>query len=248
MTARTSPVSLRSLLVLHLLPGALATLVFVLLAAPVEAAGYPPLAAFLLAIAIGIVPFELGVVVWAGRGTEGRGGLLAAIPFRRPLRVRDWLLLVPGLLLVGIVGFGVLALAEPPIRDSLFSWLPAWFTAPVPLESVSDYPRSAWTVTLIGYVALNAVLGPVAEELYFRGFLLPRMSQLGRWAPLVNVVLFSLYHFWSPWQFFSRVAGVAPFAYAVWWKENVYLGIVTHALLNTISVATVVAIVMGALT
>lgn len=247
MSARPAPISLALLLALHLLPGAIATVIFVLLAAPIETAGYPPLAAFLIAIALGIVPFELGVVVLAGRRAESPGGLLAAIPYRRPMRRRDWLILVPGLLVIGIIGFGVLALIEPPIRDALFGWLPDWFLSPVPLESISDYSRSAWIVTLIGFLALNAVLGPLAEELYFRGYLLPRMSQYGRWAPLLNVVLFSLYHFWSPWQFLSRIAGVSPFAYAVWRKENVYLGIVVHALLNTISVATVVAIVLGQL-
>ncbi len=95
-----------------------------------------------------------------------------------------------------------------------------------------------------------AQVGPVVEELYFRGYLLPRMSQFGRWAPLVNVVLFSLYHFWSPWQLLSRIAGIAgiaPLAYAVRWKENVYLGVAVHVALNTISVATVVAIMAGKL-
>lgn len=235
------------LLVLHIVPGAIATLLFVVLAAPIEAAGYPPLAAFLIAIAVGIVPFEVGVVVLAGRPTDRPGRLLAAIPYRRPMGTRAWVILVPVLLVIGIIGFGLLALVEPPIRDALFGWLPAWFLSPVPLESITDYSRAAWIVTLVGFFVLNAVLGPVAEELYFRGYLLPRMSQFGRWAPLLNVVLFSLYHFWSPWQLFSRIAGVAPFAYAVWRKENVYLGIVVHALLNTISVATVVAIVLGQL-
>jgi membrane protease YdiL (CAAX protease family) len=247
MTVRTPPISIPWLVVLHLVPGALATLIFVGLAGPTEAAGYPPLTAFLIAIAVGIVPFELGVVVLAGRRTESGVGPLAAIPYRRPMRGRDWLLLVPGLLLFGIIGFGALALVEPPIRDALFGWLPAWFVAPVPLESVNDYSRSAWAVTLVAYAVLNAIVGPVIEELYFRGYLLPRMSQFGRWAPLLNVILFSLYHFWSPWQFLSRIAGVAPFAYGVWWKQNVYLGIVVHIALNAVSVATVAAIVMGAL-
>lgn len=137
MSDRTSPIPLRWLVVLHLVPGALATLIFVLLAAPVEAAGYPPLAAFLIAIAVGIVPFELGVVAYAGRRVGD--GMLGAIPYRRPLRARDWLLLVPGMVVIGIIGFGVLALVEPPIRDSLFGWLPDWFVAPVPLESITDY-------------------------------------------------------------------------------------------------------------
>jgi membrane protease YdiL (CAAX protease family) len=254
MTARISiedaqtqpePMSISRLLALHLVPGALATLVFVLLAGPVEAAGFPPLAALLVGIAVGILPFELGVVVLAGRHGDGPGGILAAIPFRRPMHRRDWILLVPGSLVAGIVGFGLLALIEPPIRDALFGWLPAWFLAPVALESISDYTASAWTVTLVAYFALNAVLGPVTEELYFRGYLLPRMRQFGRWAPLLNVALFSLYHFWSPWQFLSRIAGVGPFTYAVWLKENVYLGIAVHVLLNAISVVTVAAFVLS---
>jgi hypothetical protein len=160
---------------------------------------------------------------------------------------REWLILAPGLLVAGVVGFGLLALLEAPIRDALFGWLPDWFVSPVPLESVEDYSSSAWIVTLVAYLALNAVIGPVVEELYFRGYLLPRMSQFGRWAPLANGVLFSVYHFWSPWQLLSRLAGITPFAYAVWWKQNVYLGVVVHVALNTISVATVIAIVMGRL-
>jgi membrane protease YdiL (CAAX protease family) len=245
MTARTEPLSVPQLVLLHLVPGALATLVFVLLAGPVESAGYPSLAAFLIAIALAIVPFELGVTVLSGRRRTNGDGLLAAVPYRRPMSRRDWMLLAPGLLVAGVVGFGLLALIEQPIRHALFGWLPAWFVSPVPLESIDDYSRSAWIITLVAYGALNGVVGPVVEELYFRGFLLPRMSQFGRWAPLLNVLLFSIYHFWSPWQILSRVAGVSPLAYAVWRKENVYLGIVVHVMLNTISVVTVVAIVMG---
>jgi uncharacterized protein len=48
-------------------------------------------------------------------------------------------------------------------------------------------------MTLGAYLVLNVFVGPITEELCFRGHLLPRMGQLGRWAPLVNVFLFSLY-------------------------------------------------------
>jgi hypothetical protein len=241
------PLAIPALLVLHLLPGVVATLIFVVLAAPIEAAGYPPLAAFLLAIAAGIVPFELSVVVLAGRRAAGSPALLAAVPYRRRMSGRYWLILFPALLLAAVVGFGLFALLDAPIREGMFAWLPEWFVAPVPLDGITDYSASAWIVTLVAFGALNAVIGPVVEELYFRGFLLPRMSQFGQWAPLVNVVLFSLYHLWSPWQFLSRVAGVSPFAYAVWRTENVWLGVAVHVSLNTISVATVVGLVIGQL-
>jgi len=232
------------LLVLHLAPGALATVVFVLLEGPLESAGYPPLASLLVAIVLVIIPFELGVIVRAGQREWPGGGWLASVSYRMPMRARDWAILVPVLLVAAILGFGLLSLIEQPILDALFGWLPTWFVKPVPVDSVGQYSASAWTVTLIGYAALNVIAGPVTEELYFRGYLLPRMSQFGRWAPLLNVVFFSLYHFFSPWQFLSRIAGVAPFAYAVWWKRNVYLGMAVHVMLNGIGTATIIALVL----
>jgi membrane protease YdiL (CAAX protease family) len=125
--------------------------------------------------------------------------------------------------------------------------MPEWFVRPIDPERVGDYSAGAWYLTLAAFLVLNGLVGPIVEELYFRGYLLPRMQGLGRWAPLVNVSLFSLYHFWSPWQIVARILGLGPMVYAVQWKRNVYLGMVVHCTLNTISVALVVALVTGRL-
>lgn len=50
-------------------------------------------------------------------------------------------------------------------------------------------------------------IGPFIEELYFRGFLLPRMAWMKKWALLVEAFLFALYHIWSPWQLVTRFFG-----------------------------------------
>ena len=234
------------LLILGLGPGALGALVYVALSGPVLDAGFPPAAGLLIAIAMVIIPVELAVVVRAGR-RESRGGrLLAAIPYRVPMSRRDWALIAPGLLVVSIVGFGLIGGLEAPLRDGVFGWLPAWFRDPLPVDQVGAFPSWAWMITLAAYFVLNVVAGPIVEELYFRGYLLPRMSRFGRWAPLLNTVLFSLYHFWSPWQFLSRLAGVAPFAYGVWWKRNVFLGMVVHIALNAIGTLTLTVLVLQA--
>ena len=68
------------------------------------------------------------------------------------------------------------------------------------------------------------MLGPIVEELYFRGWLLPRLERFGRCAPVLNAALFSLYHVWAPWQVVSRFVAVLPFIGAVWLQRNVYLG------------------------
>jgi len=247
MTKTAEQQTLPETVLLSLLPGALATIVFVLLVDPVVAFGFPPIAAFLLAIALVILPFELGLLLWLGRQRNGRLSLEGVVLYREPMKVRDWAWLYPLLLLAAFLGFGVLAVVEPGIRSALFGWLPSWFLTLIDFDAIGAYSANAWVITLAAYFALNVVAGPITEELYFRGYLLPRIDRFGRWAPLINVTLFSIYHFWSPWQILARIVGVGPFVYAVWWKRNIYLGMAVHVSLNLIATAIVAVSVMGRL-
>jgi uncharacterized protein len=230
---------LATLVALALAPGAAGALVYVAVAGPVQAAGYPALAALLVAITVVILPLELAILGTARSRTRAAGETL--IPYRNPMPVRSWAWLVPILLIAAVVGSAVLMLADGVVARVLFSWLPAWYLRPIDIDLVRNYSTGAWVATLAAYMVLNGFAGPVVEELYFRGWLLPRMARFGRWAPLINVTLFSLYHFWAPWQFLSRIAAVAPFAYAVWWRRNVYLGMAVHILLNVTGGGLVVA-------
>jgi uncharacterized protein len=236
--------SIPALIGLHLIPGALMTAAFVALAPLVATTGFPPIAALLVAIVFVLVPFELGVVLWAGRGERG---VLGAVTYKQPLPGRTWLWLVPALVLLAFVGFGVHQVIEPGLISRFFGWLPGWFVKPIDPDHVREYATSAWVVTIAAFFAINGLLGPIVEELYFRGFLLPRMERLGRWAALVNVSLFSLYHLWSPWQLVARILGFGPTVYAVRRTRNVYVGMVVHCGLNTLAVLLVAMMVAGRL-
>ncbi|MGZ8769238.1 CPBP family intramembrane glutamic endopeptidase [Aeromicrobium sp.] len=235
--------SIPALIALHLIPGALVTIAFVVLAPVAEAAGFPPIAGLLAAIALVMVPVELGIIAWAGRSAGGSAW--SAISYREPMALRQWAWLVPVLIVAAFLGFGLHMVIEPQLISSLFGWLPEWFVSPVSLDSVETYSPTVWLITLGAYFALNGFAGPIVEELYFRGYLLPRMERFGRAAPLLNVVLFSLYHFWSPWQFLARVLGIGPTVYAVRWKRNIYLGMVVHCTLNVLGITTVALLISG---
>ncbi len=216
---------------------------FVLFAPVIDSLGFPPIAALLAAIVLILVPTELGVLWWAARRDDA--GVADLIPYRRSMPGREWAVLVPTLIVLAFLGFGLSQAIEPALIDRFFGWLPDWYVAPILVDQIGDYSASAWIVTLAAYLAINGFLGPIVEELYFRGYLLPRMERLGRWAPLVNVTLFSLYHFWSPWQVMARIIGLAPTVYAVRWKQNVYLGMAVHCTLNTLGVLIVAGLVLG---
>src|SRR5215210_2919617 len=104
------------LIALHLIPGALVTVAFVLLAPLVKAAGFPPIAALLAAILLVLLPVELGIALRALR----RYGGAAAMPYRQQLGLREWCWLLPVLMVVAFVGFGVHRLAEPWLIVNLF--------------------------------------------------------------------------------------------------------------------------------
>ena len=231
------------LLALHIVPGALMTAGFVLLAPLFDAIGFPPIAALLAAIVLVLVPTELSVLRFAAR-SEGVG-IAALIPYRSRLPWRDWAWLVPALIVLAFLGFGLHQAIEPALIERFFGWLPEWYVHPIVVDQIGQYSATAWIVTLAAYLAINGFLGPIVEELYFRGYLLPRMERFGRWAPLINVSLFSLYHFWSPWQVVARMLGLGPTVYAVRANRNVVLGMAVHCSLNTVSVLLVAGMVLG---
>ena len=240
---RIRQLPLGTLVALHLAPGAVGALAYVGVAGAIETAGYPPLAALLVAVALVILPRELAML-WVARA-RARAANQPLIPYREPMPGPSWIGLVPALLAAAVLGSAILLPADTLVAQHAFAWLPTWYLRPIDVEAAGRYPAAAWALTLAAYVLLNGIAGPIVEELYFRGWLLPRMARFGRWAPLINTGLFSLYHLWAPWQFLSRVAAVSPFVYAVCWRRNVYLGMIVHVLLNTVGGALVVASIAG---
>lgn len=227
--------SLARSILLHLLPGVLIFL-FYIVAAPFAATiGFPSAVALFASIGVVLVPFELGILLSEGRKRNGRFSLEGIVLFREPLPWWQYLALGgPLFMWLGVV----FVIVAPPLDSifisRLFAWLPDWFFWTGRSGPLTGFSKPALVITATLNLVLNGVAGPVVEEMYFRGYLLPRLARLKSWAPLINVLLFSLYHFFSPWQNAARVIGYLPMVYVVWWKRNICLGMVVHFLGNTV--------------
>ncbi len=75
---------------------------------------------------------------------------------------------------------------------------------------------------------------PWVEELYFRGYLMPRISRYEKWAPLIGAVFFGLYHVWQLYGFVGVVLLGAGLGYVVWWKKDIRFGISLHVFANAL--------------
>ena len=221
---------------LHLFPGLLITLFFLVVLPMSIVRGGTSYLAILLAILFVLIPFELGYLFYQGKRKNGRFSLKSIILYREKISVGQYLVIIPALYFFIVI----ISLLLSPIRtfiiDTFFSWVPGWVFLEDFLTDSYAYSRSSLIPSLFLGLLLSGFGASVVEELYFRGYLLPRISRFKMLAPLMNVALFSLYHFFSPWQYPAIFLGFLPVVYVVYLKKNIYLGIVIHCLLNGIGV------------
>ncbi|MHC4521760.1 MAG: CPBP family glutamic-type intramembrane protease, partial [Planctomycetota bacterium] len=198
-------------MLLHLFPGALLTALFVLAVPPGARIGMPSFATFLVIGILVLLPFELGVLLWEGRRRNGSFSLAGVVVFRQPLPAWQYpALIIPLLVWTGAMFMLVNPPAESAIIARFFGWLPEQYFVGSFAANMGEYSRAVLVISAVVLVVVNGVVGPVVEELYFRGYLLPRMSWSGGWAPLLNSVLFAVYHFFTPWQTPARIVAYMP--------------------------------------
>jgi membrane protease YdiL (CAAX protease family) len=225
--------SIQKSILLHLLPGVAGTITYIVIAPILMKNGYPSMLAILIAAALVILPIELGFLFYRAKQIKGTFSLREIVLYRKTLP--KWQYVVIPLLLViwGFLVTGITPLLDIVIAKNWFSWLPGWFFI-FDISQFKEYGRSALLVTFWVGLVVNGFALPMVEEFYFRGYLLPRLQRFGKWAPVINVSLFSLYHFWTPWQTISRILWLLPWVYTVWHKQNIYLMMIAHCIANVL--------------
>ncbi len=233
-------------ILLHLLPGAALTL-FVVVAAPaLRSAGFPTVFALFAGIGLVIVPIELGVLFAHARRTTGTFSLRSTVVYRERLPARRLVPITIGLFAWFAVWLVVAtAVLDEWIAERFFTWIPdaIWQFSMVD-QAGESAPTSALVILVVVAFVFNGVVGPVTEELYFRGYLLPRIDRYGGWAPVLNTVLFSLYHFWTPWQNLTRIVGLLPMTWLAWRTRSTQLAIATHVTINLVFLLGLAALVL----
>jgi membrane protease YdiL (CAAX protease family) len=228
--------SLGRSIIYHLFPGLCILISFVVLAPILDRLALPSAMALFIVIGCVLVPVELGILLYQGKKLTGRYTLKEVVLYREPLPVKQYIgfgvVLFIWLMLILIIVFTPI---DNFLAQRLFFWLPDWFFITKFIENSGQYPQSVILVTAILGVLFNGLAGPVVEELYFRGYLLPRLSRYGKWAPLLNAILFAVQHLFSPWRIPGIIVAMIPFVYVAWWKRNIYLGMIVHCTANTLS-------------
>jgi uncharacterized protein len=234
---------------LHFAPGILIGAAYALVGVPLaDALGYPPLLGIQVAMCLALVPAELGLLLYLGWRKNGRPSLEGVVLYRGSPTRRGVLAGLVAALLVWTFAIGaILAPVDFLLLEQLFSWMPTRYFVGVGGTGgyLTGYAASVAVTTLLVSLVLSGLILPAVEELYFRGYLLPRLSHLGRWAPVLNMVLFALYHLWSPWQALSRICYFLPTVWATWRKQDLRIGLWVHCFANTAGLLLTLAAILA---
>jgi membrane protease YdiL (CAAX protease family) len=225
--------SLRKSIFLHLLPGVLLLVWFIITGPLAERLGAPAFLALMVGAGVIVIPFELGYLLYQGWRANGRLSLEGVVRYRASIPLWQYSVLVPAG--VAWMAFAFFVVAPPTntyLIERLFAWLPDWFFGFS--QSPDQYPQAILLTASFLALALNGIVAPVIEELYFRGYLFPRLSWMPRWAPVVSGGLFSLYHLFTPWEQLPRLLVLVPLGYVLQWNKNIYWGMIVHCTFNTL--------------
>lgn len=218
---------------LHLYPGVVILLLYLLLVPLTKHFAYPPLLALMMAAFLVLVGLELGHLLREGIKRNGRVSLEGIVLYRKKTSWFVFMGVSFGAIVLAFIFFGLTQALDEYLLERFFDWLPDWYIY-TNLDAFEAYSRRVLIATFSVRLLLDGFVFPVIEELYFRGYLQPRLSRFGRFAPLISHSLFTLYHVWQPWNYPTIFLSVLPLAYLVWWKQDYRLGIGIHCALNVL--------------
>ena len=220
---------------LHLLPGILLMGAVLLLAPPLIERGVPYELVHIVSGLMTMVPFMLGAMLLYGRARYGRASLREVVRFRRPMPLWQYAALYVPMLAVAFAILFATAPLSSFLAERVFFWLPPYLLPS--WEPPVEPAQGLVLFVLLAKLIFDGLAFPIIEEVYFRGFLLPRMTYLGLFAPAASAMLFAVWHFWQPYNWPLIFLLVLVNAYVVWWKRNIYIGMLLHCSANTIGAA-----------
>lgn len=197
--------------------------------------GIPSIALFYVMTMLILFPFEMGVILIASKKEYGKYSLKPAFVYHEKMDQKKILLYGLGLFcFAGLMSVTITPLEEmlvSPIAELVRQRTPNYFDW-TNMGLVRSCSKGLLLFTSILFLVMNSFVGPVIEELFFRGYLTSKLERL-QWKSVVIVtILFSLYHLWQPFGNLFRIVTFGVVALITYRKRNIYISMTFHCLCN----------------
>lgn len=164
--------SLKKVLHMIFIPSLILTIVYIITGSLNHIV--PSLLLFYICTTLILFPIEIGAVLKASKKEYGSYSLKSA--FTNYNKMSWWKIFLYGAFL--FVFAGIMSATVAPLENNLFAPILNKFTQSIPvyfywnnIEYLKQYPKDILLLTCAGYFILNVFVGPIIEELFFRGYL-----------------------------------------------------------------------------
>ena len=144
-----------------------------------------------------LAPIELGMILKASKDEYGKYSLQSA--FAGQEKCSLWKVLIIAFVFLGIAG--LLSALIVPIENQVFAGIRSEILDRLPIgfdwtnyEYLKTFSKPMLIITCVYYGVFNVLIGPVTEELLFRGYLTSHYEKQTAFTPIMITILFSFYH------------------------------------------------------
>ena len=194
-----------------------------------------------------LVPIELGIILKASKREYGKYSLQSAFAGQeKNLESVDMIIAFVFFGIAGLVSAFIAPIENQvfvEIRNDVLNSLPRGFDW-TNYEYLKSFSSPILIITCAYYGIFNVFIGPITEELFFRGYLTSHYKMQTSFTPIMIAILFSLYHFWLPFNNVFRILVFAPVAYIAYKKKSLYISIYFHCLCNLFSILSFILAVL----
>lgn len=211
-----------------MVPGVLITLFYFIFAPLLITWGFSPMFTLSLAIVLVLVPIQMGLLIFLKDKVTNTSCFRSILSQQTKVKPATFAFYV--IILIVFAGLILLLLSSTLndwLKNHMFSFMPIWARNS---ELQSSEPQR--TITILSLFVFGNLIGPLVEEMYFRGFLIHRVHGSVMQKSIANAFLFALYHFWSPWDIISRTIAVTPHAWITLKTNNIWISVFAHISIN----------------
>ena len=222
------------------IPSGIAFLGFHVVLPVLVANGVPPMIAWPSIASVMLMGFVVAAVLLLNKEARVLNTSLWTRMCMKKLTIREW-----GLYIVLMIVALVASLASQslvlPFMDAVhlnvpdympFFLNPAINAATTDMSIVSPGLPLHYSYVVLLLMGITLMLNILTEELYFRAWMLPKLSRYGFWGWIMNGVFFALYHTFQIWQLPTLLVASLFFAFIFYKSKSIWPPLTAHLIGN----------------
>jgi hypothetical protein len=237
---RTTQLSIFQLLLAIFIPSAVAFIGFHVILPALVTNGMPILIAWPSVASMMLLGLVIVAILLLRQEAKVLGISIRARMCLKPLSLKEWGIYL-AIVIVGLLVTSAVQGLVPPFMNATGLTVPNYYPfflnpavnpASADMSVLSPGLPLRGSYGLLPLLGITLLLNILTEELYFRAWMLPKLSRYGTWGWVMNGILFALYHTFQIWLLPPLLVASLFFAFIFYRSKSIWPPFAAHLIGN----------------